>query len=147
MHLTLLLCGTHKNSLLNSKNAWRILGQESYAFEVVQHYGWDVAGKAMFVPIIGNAATSLQEFEQLFAVDESVPLRWRSDFVISGEWPLPGMLHNPGPDHVQIDVQHAFQQMLVRIHGCGMVTVFPKHPLAYFALVVILGGSVGNQLD
>lgn len=57
------------------------------------------------------------------------------------------MFHNPGPDHVQIDVQHALEQMLVRIHGCGMVAVFPKRTLAIFALVVLLGGSAGNQLD
>lgn len=41
-------------ALLNSKNAWRILGQESYAFETAQWYDWSLAGKAMFVPI-GNA--------------------------------------------------------------------------------------------
>jgi len=41
-------------ALLNSKNAWRILGQESYAFEVAQKYDWDMAEKCVFVPI-GNA--------------------------------------------------------------------------------------------
>jgi len=41
-------------ALLNSKNAWRILGQESYAFETAQWYDWDMAGKALFIPI-GNA--------------------------------------------------------------------------------------------
>ena len=41
-------------ALLNSKNSWRILGQESYAFEVAQWYDWDVSGRAVFVPI-GNA--------------------------------------------------------------------------------------------
>ncbi|MEW5772214.1 MAG: threonine synthase [Thermodesulfobacteriota bacterium] len=44
----------YRVALLNSKNAWRILGQESYAFEAAQWYGWDLAGKAVFVPI-GNA--------------------------------------------------------------------------------------------
>lgn len=48
------LAENYRVALLNSKNAWRILGQESYAFEVAQHYGWDVEGKAVFVPI-GNA--------------------------------------------------------------------------------------------
>ncbi len=41
-------------ALLNSKNAWRILGQETYAFEVAQAFDWDVADLAVFVPI-GNA--------------------------------------------------------------------------------------------
>ena len=48
------LADNYRVALLNSKNAWRILGQESYAFEVAQWYDWDLAGKAVFVPI-GNA--------------------------------------------------------------------------------------------
>lgn len=44
----------YRVALLNSKNSWRILGQESYAFEVAQWYGWNMAGKCVFVPI-GNA--------------------------------------------------------------------------------------------
>ncbi len=40
--------------LLNSKNAWRILGQESYAYEIAQWYDWNLAGKNLFVPV-GNA--------------------------------------------------------------------------------------------
>lgn len=48
------LADNFRVALLNSKNAWRILGQESYAFELAQWYDWDVAGKCVFVPI-GNA--------------------------------------------------------------------------------------------
>lgn len=48
------LADNYRVALLNSKNAWRILGQESYAFEVAQWNNWDLSGKAVFVPI-GNA--------------------------------------------------------------------------------------------
>jgi len=48
------LADNYRVALLNSKNAWRILGQESYAFEVAQWYEWDTYRKAVFVPI-GNA--------------------------------------------------------------------------------------------
>ncbi len=48
------LAENYRVALLNSKNSWRILGQESYAFEVAQWYNWDVADKCIFVPI-GNA--------------------------------------------------------------------------------------------
>jgi threonine synthase len=48
------LADNYRVALLNSKNAWRILGQESYAFEVAQWYDWDMKGKCVFVPI-GNA--------------------------------------------------------------------------------------------
>ncbi|MDR1776811.1 MAG: threonine synthase [Desulfovibrio sp.] len=41
-------------ALLNSKNSWRILGQESWAYETAQWHGWDMAGLCVFVPI-GNA--------------------------------------------------------------------------------------------
>lgn len=41
-------------ALLNSKNAWRILGQESYSYEIAQDFEYDVSDKVIFVPI-GNA--------------------------------------------------------------------------------------------
>lgn len=41
-------------ALLNSKNAWRILGQESYSYEIADYFEYDLADKAVFVPI-GNA--------------------------------------------------------------------------------------------
>jgi len=41
-------------ALLNSKNAWRILGQESYAFEIAQAFDYDMSEKVAVVPI-GNA--------------------------------------------------------------------------------------------
>ncbi len=41
-------------ALLNSKNAWRIKGQETFSYEIAQWFDWDVANKAVFVPI-GNA--------------------------------------------------------------------------------------------
>ena len=41
-------------ALLNSKNAWRILGQESYAYEIAQDFDYDVRNLVVVVPI-GNA--------------------------------------------------------------------------------------------
>jgi threonine synthase len=41
-------------ALLNSKNAWRILGQESYSFEIAQDLEYDVSRLTVVVPI-GNA--------------------------------------------------------------------------------------------
>jgi len=54
-------------ALLNSKNSWRILGQETFAYEVAQWYGWDMAGKAVFVPIgnAGNISAVLSGFLKL----------------------------------------------------------------------------------
>jgi threonine synthase len=41
-------------ALLNSKNAWRILGQESYAYEIAQDFEYRMDDKVVVVPI-GNA--------------------------------------------------------------------------------------------
>ena len=41
-------------ALLNSKNAWRILGQESFSYEIAQDLEYDVSGAAVVLPI-GNA--------------------------------------------------------------------------------------------
>lgn len=54
MKVVELLAERYRVALLNSKNSWRILGQESYAFEVAQWHGWDVGNLCIFVPI-GNA--------------------------------------------------------------------------------------------
>ena len=54
MKVVEMLADNYRVALLNSKNAWRILGQESYAFEVAQWFGWDTYRKCVFVPI-GNA--------------------------------------------------------------------------------------------
>ncbi|MFO7688539.1 MAG: threonine synthase [Desulfobacterales bacterium] len=41
-------------ALLNSKNAWRILGQESYSYEIAQDFEYDLHDKVVILPI-GNA--------------------------------------------------------------------------------------------
>jgi threonine synthase len=41
-------------ALLNSKNAWRIMGQESYSYEISQDLEYDMHKKVMVLPI-GNA--------------------------------------------------------------------------------------------
>jgi threonine synthase len=48
------LSSHYKVALLNSKNAWRILGQESYSYEIAQEFEYDLADKVMILPI-GNA--------------------------------------------------------------------------------------------
>ncbi|WP_298067527.1 threonine synthase [uncultured Mailhella sp.] len=48
------LADHYRVALLNSKNSWRVLGQESYAYETAQWFGWEMKDKALFMPI-GNA--------------------------------------------------------------------------------------------
>jgi len=64
------LADNYRVALLNSKNAWRILGQESYAFEIAQWYDWDLDGKCVFVPIgnAGNVTAIMAGFLKLHAL-------------------------------------------------------------------------------
>ncbi len=48
------LSDNYSVALLNSKNAWRILGQESYSYEIAQAFEYDMENKVVVVPI-GNA--------------------------------------------------------------------------------------------
>ncbi|MBW2108241.1 MAG: threonine synthase [Deltaproteobacteria bacterium] len=55
-------------ALLNSKNAWRIWGQESYAYEIVQDFDYDMNHKVVVVPIgnAGNITAVLSGFLKFF---------------------------------------------------------------------------------
>ena len=57
-------------ALLNSKNAWRILGQESYSYEVAQDFEYDMTDKVIFVPIgnAGNISAVMNGFLKFHAV-------------------------------------------------------------------------------
>ncbi len=48
------LSDNYNVALLNSKNAWRILGQESYSYEIAQAFEYDMENIVVVVPI-GNA--------------------------------------------------------------------------------------------
>ena len=68
MKVVELLAETCRVALLNSKNSWRILGQESYAFETAQWYGWDMEKQCVFVPIgnAGNVTAIMAGFLKLY---------------------------------------------------------------------------------
>jgi threonine synthase len=54
-------------ALMNSKNAWRILGQESYSYEIAQVFDYDVTDLVVVVPIgnAGNITAVMQGFLKL----------------------------------------------------------------------------------
>ncbi len=55
-------------ALLNSKNAWRILGQESYSYEIAQAFEYDMTDKVVVVPIgnAGNITAVINGFLKFF---------------------------------------------------------------------------------
>lgn len=62
------LSETYPVALLNSKNSWRILGQESYSFEIAQDFDYRVGDKVIVVPIgnAGNITAIMSGFLKFF---------------------------------------------------------------------------------
>jgi threonine synthase len=65
-------------ALMNSKNAWRILGQESYSYEIAQTFDYEVGNLVITVPIgnAGNITAVMQGFLKLFdlGIIEALPM-------------------------------------------------------------------------
>jgi len=55
-------------ALLNSKNSWRILGQETFSFEIAQDFDYDVGDKVVVLPIgnAGNITAVLSGFMKFY---------------------------------------------------------------------------------
>jgi threonine synthase len=62
------LAETYHVALLNSKNSWRILGQESFSFEIAQDFDYDVGDKVVVLPIgnAGNITAVMSGFLKFF---------------------------------------------------------------------------------
>ena len=62
------LSDNYRVALLNSKNAWRILGQESYAYEIAQDLEYDLDEQVVVVPIgnAGNITAVMRGFIKFF---------------------------------------------------------------------------------
>jgi threonine synthase len=71
------LADNYQVALLNSKNPWRIRGQESYAYEIAQSFDYDLTKKTVVVPIgnAGNITAIMQGFLRLhdLAIIETLP--------------------------------------------------------------------------
>jgi threonine synthase len=67
MKIVEVLSENYAVALMNSKNAWRILGQESYSYEIAQTFDFDVGDLVVVVPIgnAGNITAVLQGFLKL----------------------------------------------------------------------------------
>lgn len=62
------LAENYRVALLNSKNSWRVAGQESYAYEAASWLNWDMAKACLFAPIgnAGNITAILRGLLKLF---------------------------------------------------------------------------------
>ena len=68
MKVVEMLSENYHVALLNSKNAWRILGQESYCYEIAQDFDYRVNDKAIVLPIgnAGNITAVMMGFLKFF---------------------------------------------------------------------------------
>ena len=68
MRVVELLSEKYPVALMNSKNAWRILGQESYSYEIAQMFDYEVENLVVVVPIgnAGNITAVLQGFLKMY---------------------------------------------------------------------------------
>ena len=62
------LAENYNVALLNSKNSWRILGQESFSFEIAQDFDYDMGKKSVVIPIgnAGNITAVMSGFLKFF---------------------------------------------------------------------------------
>jgi threonine synthase len=58
-------------ALLNSKNSWRILGQESFSYEIAQDFDYEVGDKTVVLPIgnAGNITAVMSGFLKFYKAD------------------------------------------------------------------------------
>jgi hypothetical protein len=66
--------------------------------------------------------------------------------VETADLPLRWVLDSPCPDHVQVDIYEASDQVLVSSHGSREIAVFPECSSSGFPLVVFLCSPSRNQL-
>ncbi len=68
MKVVELLAENYNVALLNSKNSWRILGQESFSFELAQDFDYQVGDTAVVLPIgnAGNITAVMSGFLKFF---------------------------------------------------------------------------------
>ncbi|MBW2093420.1 MAG: threonine synthase [Deltaproteobacteria bacterium] len=78
MKVVELLAEQYNVALLNSKNSWRILGQESFSFEIAQDFDYQVGDKAVVLPIgnAGNITAVMSGFLKFFEAGIISTLPW-----------------------------------------------------------------------
>ena len=94
----------------------------------------------------GLGARSLCQIGEGLLVDDSIPLGRRLIFPEATYVPLARMIDNASTHHIQIDVNKAANQVLIRGNGRGKVTALPKCPLSRFTLIVFLAHPASDQL-
>lgn len=57
------------------------------------------------------------------------------------------MAYDPRANHIEIDIEEAWNQVAVRLHRRRMITIFPVCPLPILPLIEFLTGPSRNQLN
>lgn len=96
------LSENYEVALLNSKNPWRVLGQESYAYELAQQFDWDLNGLALLVPVgnAGNITAILSGLLKLYRLRLIETLPKMVAVQSSHADPVFRYYDQPGPDRI-----------------------------------------------
>lgn len=81
-----------------------------------------------------------------FKVEKPVPGGRFLYFVESGGWPLRGVGHHAGPDHIHVNIRHTAPKVAVGLNGGGVVAILPEGTKTTFAGIVFLGDPPLCQL-
>jgi len=88
----------------------------------------------------------IQQRSQLLVIYAVVPGPWILNLIETAPFPLAGVIHNAGSNHIQIHIDKALPKMIAGFDGCGVVAILPECTPPVFPLVILLADSAGNML-
>jgi len=68
------------------------------------------------------------------------------DFVESAQTLFQWMFYHTRPHHIQININKTLCQVFIRLHGNGMVAIFPESTFSFLALIILLPSPAGDEL-
>jgi len=79
-------------------------------------------------------------------VNNRIPFGWSLDFVVSAYAICRWMSNHASPDHIEIDIDKTFYQILISLNCCCMISIFSECTLSVFMNIVLLSGPAGYRL-
>ncbi|MBW1764882.1 MAG: pyridoxal-phosphate dependent enzyme, partial [Deltaproteobacteria bacterium] len=115
------LADNYHVALLNSKNSWRILGQESFSYEISQDFDYEVADKVIVLPIgnAGNITAIMNGFLKFFqaGITDGLPkiIGVQSEHMIGNPVSMPRVIklfqeYNNAADDLKIFIVQVTEQ-------------------------------------
>ena len=88
----------------------------------------------------------VQTFEQPLDIDDAVTHSGPNQFIITTPWPRPGVLDHAAPNHVQVYITKAVQQVFAILDHGALIRMLPDRALMFFSLVELCADRSRRQL-